>query len=56
MSVIQLNLLTEALKNDVVTVSGEAFGNAGKEHVRMSYAASYSEIESAMKRLEKINF
>lgn len=48
--------VAEALKNDVVTVSGEAFGNVGKEHVRMSYAASYSKIESAMERLEKIDF
>jgi aspartate aminotransferase len=47
--------VSKALANEVVTVPGEAFGKAGSEHVRMSYAVSYSEIESAMDRLEKIN-
>lgn len=47
--------VSQALENDVVTVSGEAFGKYGSEHVRMSYATSYSEIETAMERLEKIN-
>jgi aspartate aminotransferase len=37
-------------------VPGEAFGQNGAEHVRMSYAASYDEIKTAMDRLENINF
>lgn len=48
--------VSEALKNDVVTVPGEAFGQNGAEHVRMSYATSYDEIKTAMDRLENINF
>jgi aspartate aminotransferase len=44
----------KALENDVVVVSGEGFGNAGSKHVRMSYATSYENIETAMNRLENI--
>lgn len=47
--------VSQAIENDVVTVSGEAFGKNGLGHVRMSYATSYSEIETAMDNLEKIN-
>lgn len=44
----------KALDNGVVTVGGSAFGSNGKNHVRMSYANSYENIELAMERLSKI--
>ncbi len=44
----------EAFKNDVICVPGEAFGSNGKEFVRFSYANSYENIETAMKRLKNV--
>ncbi len=44
------------LKKGVVMVHGKAFGIGGKDHVRLSYATSYSHLEEAMDRLESINF
>lgn len=38
----------------VITVPGEAFGSNGKDHVRMSYANSYENIEKAMDILEEV--
>ena len=37
----------------VITVPGAAFGSNGKNHVRMSYANSYENIEKAMNILEE---
>jgi len=36
----------------VVTVPGSAFGSLGEGHIRISYAASYSQLEEAMDRIE----
>jgi aspartate aminotransferase len=44
----------EALKKDVVLVPGSSFGIYGKGHFRLSYAASYRDIEEAMDRLEAV--
>jgi len=46
----------EALKKDVILVSGSSFGKYGEGHFRLSYATSYDEIEEAMNRLESITF
>ena len=43
----------KAAKAGVITVPGKAFGSNGKEHVRMSYANSYENIEKAMDILEE---
>jgi len=45
----------EALKRDVILVPGSSCGIYCQNHVRMSYAASYEEIEEAMDKLEKID-
>ena len=44
------NLLKE---QKLAVVPGSAFGNAGKGHVRMTYAASQEELEEAMNRFER---
>jgi len=44
----------QALERDVVVVSGAGFGKTSSKHVRMSYATSYKNIETAMDRLETI--
>jgi aspartate aminotransferase len=44
----------EGLKKGVVMVQGRAFGPHGANHVRLSYATSYSQLEDAMNRLESI--
>lgn len=44
----------EALQKGVILVPGNACGVYGEEHVRLSYATSYEEIEEAMDRLEEI--
>ena len=51
----KLKILKNLLKNDegVITVPGAAFGQNGKNHVRMSYANSYENIAKAMDILEK---
>ena len=50
------NLLKQGLKKGVVMVNGKAFGAHGKNHVRLSYATSYNQLEDAMDRLESINY
>ena len=45
--------LQKAAKAGVITVPGAAFGSNGKNHVRMSYANSYENIEKAMDILEE---
>jgi aspartate aminotransferase len=47
--------INAGLKNGVVMVHGKAFGMGGKDHVRLSYATSYSDLKEAMDRLESIN-
>jgi len=37
----------------VITVPGSAFGSQGEGYIRISYAASYSQLEEAMNRIEK---
>lgn len=44
----------KAAKSGVLTVPGISFGSLGKDHVRMSYANSYENIEKAMNILRKI--
>ncbi len=43
-------LLKEA---KVATVPGSSFGRYGEGYLRISYAASYEQIEEAMDRIEK---
>jgi len=38
----------------VIVVPGSAFGPGGKEHFRLSYAASRDRIEEALKRMRGI--
>ena len=47
------NLLKKSAEEGVITVPGAAFGQNGKNHVRMSYANSYENIAKAMDILEK---
>ena len=44
----------EALERDVITVPGASCGIYGEDHVRLSYATSYEEIELAMDRLDEV--
>lgn len=37
----------------VATVPGSAFGNYGEDHIRISYAAGYEQLEEALDRVEK---
>ena len=53
----QENFVEKAAKAGVITVPGNAFGNNGKGHVKMSYANSYENITEAMDILEmRINY
>ena len=47
--------IKEGLEKGVVMVNGGAFGIHGKNHVRLSYATSYNQLEEAMNRLESMN-
>lgn len=46
--------VANGLKKDVIMVPGISCGIYGEDHVRLSYATSYKEIEEAMNRLEEI--
>ena len=46
--------IANALKEDVVLVPGSSCGIYGEDHVRISYATSYEDIEIAMDRLAHI--
>ena len=48
------NFVKTAMDKGVITVLGKAFGPIGSNHVRMSYANSYENIEKAMNILETI--
>lgn len=41
-------------KAGVITVPGSAFGAGGKEHIRISYAASRASLEEALRRMRDI--
>ncbi|EKQ52702.1 MAG: aspartate/tyrosine/aromatic aminotransferase [Methanobacterium sp. Maddingley MBC34] len=45
-----------ALKKDVVLVPGFSFGKYGEGHFRISYAASYEDLQEAMDRLESMEW
>ena len=47
------DFVMKAAEAGVITVPGVAFGSNGKNHVRMSYANSYENIEKAMDILEE---
>lgn len=47
------DFVMKAADAGVITVPGIAFGTNGKDHVRMSYANSYENIEKAMNILEE---
>jgi len=49
------SLVAEALKVGVVLVPGGSFGSHGAGHFRLSYAASYSDLEECMDRLEALD-
>jgi aspartate aminotransferase len=38
----------------VITVPGSAFGQKGREHIRISYAASRADLEEALRRMKDI--
>ncbi len=40
-------------KAHVTTVPGSAFGNYGEGYIRLSYAASYEQLEEALNRIER---
>ncbi len=42
------------IKAGVIVVPGSAFGPGGREHIRMSYAASRANLEEALKRMRGI--
>ena len=47
------NFVMKSAEEGVITVPGTAFGSNGENHVRMSYANSYENIEKAMTILEE---
>ena len=46
----------KAAEAGVISVPGSAFGSLGEEHVRMSYANSYENIEKAMDILRELEY
>jgi aspartate aminotransferase len=47
-------VVARLIKGGVVTVPGSAFGSVGKEHIRISYAASMDDIKTALERMREI--
>ena len=47
------DFVSKAADAGVITVNGAAFGTNGENHIRMSYANSYENIEKAMNILEE---
>lgn len=45
---------TQLAKAGVIAVPGSAFGPGGKEHIRLSYAASRKNLQEALERMEGI--
>jgi len=50
-----VEFIKEGLEKGVVMINGRAFGIHGKNHVRLSYATSYTQLEEAMNRLESVD-
>ncbi len=50
-----VEFVKEGLERGVVMVNGGAFGIYGQNHVRLSYATSYNQLEEAMTRIESMN-
>ena len=48
-------LVEKALEKDVVLVPGNSFGKYGEGHFRISYAASFHDLEKSMDRLESLD-
>ncbi len=51
-----LDFVEKAAEAGVISVPGLAFGSLGKNHVRMSYANSYENIEKAMNILRNLDY
>ncbi|WP_414469507.1 pyridoxal phosphate-dependent aminotransferase [Methanobacterium sp. ACI-7] len=47
--------VADAIKKGVIIVGGSSFGKCGEGHFRISYAASYEQLNEAMNRLETVN-
>jgi len=45
---------SQLAKAGVITVPGSAFGSGGREHIRLSYAASRSNLEESLRRMRNI--
>ena len=45
---------TKLAQGGVITVPGSAFGKGGREHIRISYAASRASLEEALRRMKDI--
>jgi aspartate aminotransferase len=50
------SMVAEAIKVGVVLVPGGSFGDHGKGHFRLSYAASYPDLVESMDRLETLDW
>ena len=48
------DVATRLIKKGVVVVPGTAFGSVGREHIRISYAASTEDIKTALERMREI--
>ncbi len=48
------DVATRLIKKGVVVVPGTAFGSVGREHIRISYAASMEDIKTALERMREI--
>ena len=55
MLTILLNLLKKDWKRELLWLMEEHLEIHGKNHVRLSYATSYNQLEEAMNRLESMN-
>jgi NAD(P)-dependent dehydrogenase (short-subunit alcohol dehydrogenase family) len=50
------SIVKAAAEAGVISVPGSPFGSLGEEHVRMSYANSYENIEKAMDILKDLDY
>lgn len=51
-----MEFVKAAAEAGVISVPGSPFGSLGQEHVRMSYANSYENIEKAMDILKDLDY
>ncbi len=49
-----VEIVTEMVKRGVLCTPGEAFGSAGKKHIRFSYAASEEDIRKGMQIFDEV--